>query len=177
MFSLVSRKVSSVLGLWHKVSSCSTFAAAFFFFSPSLGSPELNGSCTIYLMSYCSCYHFAPKMFSSYSITLSLRLIVMLTYYSLLCLVNLTFWRAAQNSKHIWWLEVAVLYWKKKFICKFVTLIEHFANLFYHHFISFDSVEEAVKLFYVMIDIPERNKFIYLCVLPLLSLSVFQKLC
>lgn len=46
-----------------------------FFFS-SLGSPELNGSCTIYFMPYCSCYHFAPKMFSSYLITSSLRLTV-----------------------------------------------------------------------------------------------------
>lgn len=43
----------------------------------------------------------------------------MLTYYSLLCLINLTFWCAAQNSKYIWCLEAAVLCGKK---CLFVNL-------------------------------------------------------
>ena len=80
-----------------------------FFSFFSLRSPELNGSCTIYLMPYCSCYHFAPKMFSSYSITLSLRFNVMLTYYSLLCLINFNILMCCTNSKHIWCLGTAVL--------------------------------------------------------------------
>lgn len=87
---------------------CST-PAAFFFSFFSLGSPELNGSCTVYLMPYYSCYHFAPKMFSSYSITLSLRFNVMLTCYSLLCLVNFNILMCCTNSKRIWCLETVVL--------------------------------------------------------------------
>lgn len=56
----------------------------------SLGSLELRGSCGIYRGPHCSCYHFAPKRDSSYPMTLSLSLVVLLTYYSSPCLINLT---------------------------------------------------------------------------------------
>lgn len=35
----------------------------------------------------------------------------------------------------------------KRLICEFVSLIGHFANLFYPHFISFDSVSETKTIF------------------------------
>lgn len=103
-----------ILSPWTLTQHKPTFDSCCGFSFFSLRSPELSGSCTIYLMLYCSGYHCAPKMFSSYSITLSLRLIIILTYYSLLCLLNLTFGCAVQGSRHIWCPEAEVLCVEKK---------------------------------------------------------------
>lgn len=99
---LRTREFSSTLGLWHCKMRSTPAAFLFSFFSL-----ELNGSCTVYPMPYYSCYHFAPKMFSSYSITLSLRFNVkdMLFTQPL----TLTFWCAAQIANVIWCLETVVL--------------------------------------------------------------------
>lgn len=69
-----------------------------------------------------------------------------------------------------------------KIICKFVSPSGHLANLFYHHFISFDSVAETKTIFpgtseilLCNIDIPERKESIYLHFLSFPSFSCFQR--
>lgn len=92
-------------------------------------------SCTIYFMPYCSCYHFAPKMFSFCLITLSVHPPLMLTYGSLPSLLSMQV--SCAKSEHVWFLKAVVtrlrlfvylLLWT---VCKFILL--------WFYFIFYDS--------------------------------------